>query len=89
MTPGDTPLSIRITPNTIHGARPISVKIQPAELPTKGSTIAGTSSASSSRPCSNRSRSIATTAQAASSSISKPAPTITRKFQYVHITGGT
>jgi hypothetical protein len=32
-TPGETPLSIVITPKTIQGARPISVKIQPLLLP--------------------------------------------------------
>ena len=34
VTPGETPFSIVITPNTIQGARPISVKIQPLLLPT-------------------------------------------------------
>ena len=34
VTFGETPFSIFITPNTIQGARPISVKIQPALLAT-------------------------------------------------------
>lgn len=34
----DTPLRVSISPNTIHGWRPISVKIQPKELASNGST---------------------------------------------------
>ena len=33
LTPGESPFAVVISPKTTHGWRPISVKIQPAELP--------------------------------------------------------
>ncbi len=33
LTPGETPFAVVIRPKTTQGWRPISVKIQPAELP--------------------------------------------------------
>ena len=33
LTPGESPLAVVIRPNTTQGWRPISVKIQPVELP--------------------------------------------------------
>jgi hypothetical protein len=36
LTPGDTPAAVGMSPKTIHGWRPISVKIQPNELPSSG-----------------------------------------------------
>jgi hypothetical protein len=36
LTPGDTPAAVGIRPKTIHGWRPISVKIQPNELANSG-----------------------------------------------------
>ena len=36
LTPGDTPFAVVIRPKTTHGWRPISVKIQPNELPKTG-----------------------------------------------------
>ena len=44
-TLGETPSAVSMTPNTIHGCRPISVKIQPNELAKMGmngsATVAG------------------------------------------------
>ena len=50
--PGDTPAAVGINPNTIHGWRPISVKIQPKLLPSRpvsgSSTIGASGTATSS-----------------------------------------
>ncbi len=51
--------------------------------------MAGTSSARRRGLVSSFSLSVAQSAQAARRSITIPAPTIARKVQYVHLTGGT
>ena len=41
MSVGDTPFDVFMRPKTIHGWRPISVKIQPAEMPNSGKSGRG------------------------------------------------
>ena len=83
-----TAFSIFIRPKTIQGARPISVKIHPELLATYGRTRAGTRSARRRGLAGTWPRIVAVSAAAARTSMSIPAPTIARKVQYVHLTGG-
>ena len=90
----DTPAAVFIWPKTIHGWRPISVKIQPNELPTSGSSGSAIADHSSARrlppvrlmpaasPC-RRLRHSSHSATSAISADSRPMPIMSRKLQYV------
>ena len=83
-TPGETPFAVVISPNTTHGWRPISVKIQPKELARAAGTAARCAAPQDQRP---RGRPAApgrpAGASAAIAAASRPRPIISRKDQYV------
>ena len=83
LTPGETACAVVITPKTAQGWRPISVKIQPNELATSGSSGRAIASHSQTRPRGTRPLRVPTRIAAAAAAAARPSPIISRKDQYV------
>ncbi len=77
---GETAIAVFIRPNTIHGCRPTSVKIQPKELAASGRNGSRIAAVTAPRP-GRRPLRIAHRNQAAAKAASVPAPIIQRKVQ--------
>src|SRR4051794_9463807 len=81
-TDGDTPVLVAITPNTSHGCRPTSVKIQPKLLPKIGSSGAAMMAQCHQRARGTRPPRVVQSARVAIRAASIPTPIISRKLQY-------
>ncbi len=75
-------------PKTVHGCRPISVKIQPRVLARKGRPIPAMASRYAHRPAGSLPRLVSQSPAAASSADSAPKPIIRRNDQYARPTTG-
>lgn len=77
----DTPLRVSISPNTIQGWRPISVKIQPKELASSGSTGMTRPARSSQRLVGVRPLRWLQSTSSAMAAAARPKPIMKRKLQ--------